>query len=422
MVVAVFVCLAGAVTPSQALAQPESAPDPAVETAPDASPPPELSADNPTAPIEAHSATVEAEAAPAEVAREEPARDTDEEKAEPPKKSLLSGHMGEHPGEYGLQLQIAGFHINGRFDLAYEMFDFAPDSTDNVKNRLQNYHHFVFLTRNNEDEFFSVNVELIDLTFYELGLNLADRHQVRFGKVFVPFGADPLFHHSYGGLSGFDQRLLSIIWTELGAVYDATLWESANFSLYNELYFVAGITGKEDQVLQLNGSGDNTTVAIGDRVRLGYGKYTLALSFYGDGYAPGHNLYLWGLNASAAHGFLPWPYLNRLSVSLGVIRADVRSDTLGNYYHFGNYLELDYRLPWAMGVRYRTGAVTMDNHRGFFWDDRKKRKSQHDTMAHSLTVSTRIHMLTLSVQYLLNIEAVGETDNDLLRLTAALDF
>lgn len=317
---------------------------------------------------------------------------------------------------------FAGFNINGRFDVAYELGDFALDVAHDLENAVKNYHHFLFISRNQEDEWFSFNVEAIDLSFYEIGLKVTNWAQVRLGKVLMPFGADPLFHHSYGGLSGFDQTLLPFIWAEHGVVIDVNLHQSDMLSVDNELYVVTGISGSDDQVLRLNAASDPGTLAVGDRVRVGYGDFAAAVSVYTDRYAEGKYFFLWGLDFSAGYGFLPWPYLDQLSVKLGLARADVESATFGNYYHFGDYLQFDYRLPALMGLRYRTGVITSENHQGVFFDDREPRKGPDDTLAHSITFWKRYRGLSVAAEFIINIEAAGEVDNDLFRLTAAVDF
>jgi hypothetical protein len=334
---------------------------------------------------------------------------------------VLRGLVSQQHGN----IRVAGFQINGRFDLAYEMGNFAVDGAGDPQNSIKSYHHFIFLSRNQEDEWFSFSAEVIDLSFYEVALKLGDAYRLRFGKVLVPFGADPLFHHSYGGVSGFDQKLLPFIWAEPGVVFEANLYQSNVFSLDNDLYAVAGIAGSQDQVLELTGASDPGTVAIGDRIRVGYDKLAASVSLYWDRYADSYNMLLWGFDLSAGYGFLPWSYLDRLAVKMGFLRADIqgsRSSGLLDYYHFGDYLQFDYRLPWTMGIRYRTGTVTMENVRGIFFDDREQKKTSDDTLAHSFTVWKRYRGLTVAAELTINMEAAGEVDNDLFRLMAAIDF
>jgi len=325
-----------------------------------------------------------------------------------------------HPGSQGFQ--VAGFQVNGRFDLAYEVGAFAVDGEGSPKNAFNNYHHFLFLSRKKQGERLSFSAEVIDLSFYELGIELTDHLQLRVGKVFVPFGGDPLFHHNYGGVSGVDQKLVPFIWAEYGVVLEANLLQSRMTSIDNEFYSVAGISGDESQVLKLNGASNPGTIALGDRLRIGTGAFAFSGSFYWNRYDVGQDLFLWGFDASAGYGFLPWPIANRLAVKVGVIRSDIQSETLGNYYHFGDYLQLDYRLPQSFGLRYRSGMVSMENREKLFFDDREESLSSDDTVAHSVTFWKRHRGLTVSAELIINFEAAGEIDNDLFRLTTAFDF
>jgi hypothetical protein len=391
-----------------------------------------------------------ATAAPAgsaeDVAPQEERSSTDEAPSAAPAQPASPGSSPPHGGSHGAAgssakhspllviPEIAGFRINGRFDVAYELGGFSVDADGegDPKHSIKNYHHLIFLSRNRQDEWFSINAEIIDLSFYEVGLKLGDRYQVHFGKIMVPFGADPLFHKSYGGVSGVDQKLLPIVWSEHGAVFEANLYESGILSLDNELYAVSGIGGSPDEVLDLSRSSDPNKVAIGDRFRVGYGLFSGAASLYWSPYSDesptadeyDFNMWMWGFDLSAGYGFLPWPYLDRLGLKLGFMRADIQgSDVsgLGNYYNFGDYLRVDYLLPWGMSFRYLTGMVTMGNQKGFFRDDDKTDETG-DTRAHNFTLYKRYRGLTLSAQLIINMEKAGEVDNDLFRLTAAFDF
>ena len=47
----------------------------------------------------------------------------------------------------------------------------------------------------------------------------------------MPFGAEPLFHQTYGGHAGFDQRVLPAIWTAEGVAASAgTEWRRLSLS------------------------------------------------------------------------------------------------------------------------------------------------------------------------------------------------
>ncbi|HEY0706016.1 MAG TPA: hypothetical protein VGG33_04430, partial [Polyangia bacterium] len=113
--------------------------------------------------------------------------------------------------------------LNGRFDLNLERRGFSGNPwEDGAKTALQSHHHFLFLGRQSADDPFVFTVELTSLAFYEAALRLGPRRgdtglHVRAGKLLVPFGTEPLFHQSYGGHVGFDQRVLPPIWAAEGA-------------------------------------------------------------------------------------------------------------------------------------------------------------------------------------------------------------
>lgn len=334
--------------------------------------------------------------------------------------------MAEDPqpesGKPASAIQLAGFTINGRFDLNYEKGAFSGEEIGDGESSLKNYHHFVFLSRKKREEPFSFTAEVVDLTFYEMAARFGGKKdkQVRFGKIFLPFGADPLFHHSYGGVSGFDQKLVRFIWAELGAALSHPIRQSGDLRIDNELYLVSGYKGKEDSVLAISGAGDPGTPALGDRLRIGKGKYSLWASTYWDPYEGGNNLFMYGIDAAASYGFIPVSALENLSVKLGFIRADVESEPLGNYYHFGDYLQLDCKLPSDLRARYRTGAVTFENHGSLFFDT--DRKDAKDTVSHTLALYWDYKLLSLGAEFIANLEAANEVNDDLVRLSAVLEF
>jgi hypothetical protein len=332
---------------------------------------------------------------------------------------LPAASAAEEGAPAGVPLTLDGITLNGRFDLYYQWTGFS-DSWPDAQDSFENYHHFVFINRKSANDPFFFTAELVDLTFYEGGLKFGDRFRYRFGKILVPFGADPLFHHSYGGLSGVDQRLLPTVWAERGAALSAVIYEKGSWRVDADLYTVAGISGKDDEVLALNLPGNKDTTALGGRVRAGYDKYTLWASAYHDDYTKGQDLWITGLDAAAAYGFLPWPVLENFALKLGGIRADVSSEALGHYFHFADYLQVDYRLPASFKLRYRTGALTWENHRDLVFDLSKE--DVKDTVSHTFSAYWRYQLLTLGIDYIINLEAEDEINNDVLRLSSVIEF
>ena len=146
------------------------------------------------------------------------------------------------PGDLGLPL---GLMLNGRFDLAYERRGFSGSPlADDATNVLTSYHHFLFLSRESAADPFGLSLEVLSLQFWEAHFRWRpDRLPIRVlvsgGKIFVPFGADPLMHQSYGGLAGFDQKILPVIWAQEGAAAHLT-WQRRALAVTDDIYVVHG--------------------------------------------------------------------------------------------------------------------------------------------------------------------------------------
>ena len=317
-------------------------------------------------------------------------------------------------------IEIAGFRINGRFDLDYEVSGFNGLPKDITKNdSLKNYHHFLFVSRKNQQEDFSMAVEVIDLAFFDLAYRFGRPGTLHAGKIFVPFGAEPPFHKLYGGLNGQDQSFLPFLWAEYGAQWDTLIYKKKSIRLDSNSYIVAGIAGKAGEMLSLSAGGDAQKPAAGQRLRFAYGSYSSWASVYWSRYDRGQDLLMYGLDGYAARGFVP--FLPGLSLKAGFLRADIRSQrTLGDYYHFADYLEVAYSLPKGFSLVARTGTITMDNNDGLFWD--KTRRSQNDTVNYSGTAWWHTSYLSVGLEYLARIEKLDEQKNDLLRLLTILEF
>ena len=135
--------------------------------------------------------------------------------------------------------------LNGRFDLAYERRHFSggPFEASSV-NALRSYHHFLFLSHDAAGDPCGLSVEILTLQFWEAhcrvpGLPAPLRLTVAGGKIVVPFGADPLYHQNYGGLGGFDQPMLPVIWAVEGAAAHLIV-ERREFVLTDDLFVVRG--------------------------------------------------------------------------------------------------------------------------------------------------------------------------------------
>src|SRR5439155_14792763 len=142
----------------------------------------------------------------------------------------------------GLALPF-GLRLDGRFDLNYERRGIGRDTSfADGKSALRSYHQFLFLSRTSADDPIGFMVEVISLQFWEASF----RHRferaplvltVRGGKLLVPFGNEPLFHQAYGGLVGFDQKILPPVWAQEG-VSAGLVFQRRRLSFSGEAYAV----------------------------------------------------------------------------------------------------------------------------------------------------------------------------------------
>lgn len=332
----------------------------------------------------------------------------------------------------GLPALPGGLRVGGKFDVAYERAGHNGDLRDG-QNVLRNYHHFLFLSRQGADPI-GFNAELIDLSFYELTARVAPRDRpyrflFRAGKIMVPFGPDPLYHKSYGGLSGFDQRLLPVVWAQHGASAQARLVHG-RLAASNEIYAVAGHDlGEGGATLDLQkdlAPLDRARVAVGDRASVGFGPLTVWYSIYWNSMRFGRRLLLQAVDASLWH-LGDWPVLSRVAAGIGAVRGDVSggaAEGFGgpgkDYYHFADYVWLRFTVFDWLYVQARSGLQTFDNRRGLFLDD--TRLDERDGSHHSLTVVAQRWGAQTSLGYTWNFEKANEHPDDFLRLLVSYEF
>jgi hypothetical protein len=330
------------------------------------------------------------------------------------------------PGK-GLSLPW-NFRLNGRFDLNYERRNFDTQPFSAGDDAIQSYHHFIFLSRQAQGDPVGFSAELINLTFWEVTYHLslpesAGKLWIKAGKVLVPFGPDPLFHQSYGGLAGFDQRVLPVIWAQEG-VSARFSREQGDVSGSADLYAVRGHALKQrEAVLNLQSDlspVDDARVAIGARLRASWKAVSLFYSGYVNGLGFGRLLYL----QAADVGIWRWrgvPVLEQLAAEVGLLRADVSGAGPGrDYYHFASYFRLRYFLTDSAYLQYRQGLRTFDNRRGVILDD--TRLTSEDGSTHGLGLVSRYGPLTLGLYYYLNLEKADEVKDDFLRVTGVYEF
>jgi len=342
-------------------------------------------------------------------------------------------HAHGGPGAPGLGLPF-GFMLNGRFDLAYERRQFSggPFESSSV-NALRSYHHFLFLSHDTAGDPCGLSVEVLTLQFWEAhcrvpGLPAPLRLTVAGGKIVVPFGADPLYHQNYGGLGGFDQPVLPIIWAVEGAAAHLVV-ARREFVLTDDLFVVRGFAlPHADSLINLqSGFSPEDDVELGWGNRLGV-AWRFVSAWYSAYYNPlgfGRRLFMQAFDLTVARprGI---PVLQHFSFGAGLLRADVSGGGPGvggvgfDYYNFADYLQLRYYPTDWLYVQYRTGLRTFNNRRGVVLD--KSRLTNADASTHNFAVVGRTRGLTAGLYYFINLEKVDEIPNDLLRLIGTYEF
>lgn len=329
-------------------------------------------------------------------------------------------------GANPLKLQLpGGILINGRFDVAYERNQYTTDPTEGA-DAIRNFHHFVFLSRRAKADPFFFNAEVIDQSFFEFGAAFKGdiwKFKAKAGKLLVPFGADPLFHHAYGGLIGFDQEILPAVW----AAYGLSTSMSIKIDPVNLMFDLYGIAGygldKPDDVLSLKSDfaalDDHPRPAFGMRAGISYGPAKLQYSLIVNPLGLDRMLLMSAVDLTI------WripdiPFVEDLALTIGFMRADVTGGSAKDYYHFGDYLELRYYPVDWLYFQYRGGFQSNDNRASLYFDDR--RIDPDDGSAHTLAVTGRWFGFSLTLQHTWRLEEGTEVANDFLRLTLAYDF
>ena len=340
----------------------------------------------------------------------------------------LAGGRAASPHR-GLALFGNTLTLNGRFDINFERRNFEgnPWAQGSAK-ALQSYHHLVFLGRQSAEDPFTLTAELTSLAFYEVGVRLGPRSRawrahLRGGKILVPFGNEPLFHQSYGGYVGFDQRVLPIVWAAEGLAAAANL-AVRGVTLSGDVYGVRGhALRRPDAVLNLQNdfsSLDDARPALGLRLGAAWGVLTSYYSAYFNPLGHDRRLFMQALNL----GFWRWPdvpALDRLVLGAGFLRADVSGGGPGaDYYHFASYWLARLYLLEGLHLQYRQGLRTFANKRNLVYDGRQP--AREDGSTHNFGLGARYRGLSAALTYFFNLEKADEIDDDLLRLTVAFEF
>lgn len=318
---------------------------------------------------------------------------------------------------------------SGSTDVSTSPTSVTPTATPSGdgKDAFRNYHRFLFLERRAKDDPFFFSAELLGATFYEIGARFKGdkddiwRLNLAAGKVLVPFGADPLYHHAYGGRVGADQRVLPIVWAEFGLKGTLDL-DLSPFALKIDAFGLRGYALRAaDGILNLQ-SGmaptDDLNFAGGGRVSLSYGGATINYSVYGGTLDFDRSLLMQAFDITLWR--LDLPVLRDFAITAGVLRADVFGGDIDSYYHFADYLQVRYYPTDCLYIQYRGGLDMRDNREGVFADG--TRLDQFDTSAHSLSVGWIHNNFSLVLQHIWQLELVDEQDDDVLRLTATYEF
>jgi len=328
-----------------------------------------------------------------------------------------------------------GLALDGRFDVAYERRGFSGDPTvSSAVNALRSYHHFLFLTRESSDDPIGLAVEITSLQFWEAHTRWRARSLpvevvVAAGKLLVPFGADPLMHQSYGGLAGFDQRILPVIWAQTGVAVHA-LAHHRELALTDDLYVVRGYALRQaDGIINLQNdfsAEDAVELGWGNRVGAAWGPLSGWYSTYYNALGFGRRLVMQAGDVMLSR-VRPVPVLGHFSFAAGVLRADVSGgEATGvggpgkDYYHFGSYFQVRYHPCDWFFLQYRQGLRTFNNRRGVFVDD--TRLTSDDGSTHNFAAVARFGGVTAGLYYFINLEKVGELPDDFLRASLTYDF
>ncbi|MBN8228608.1 hypothetical protein JYK02_13935 [Corallococcus macrosporus] len=352
--------------------------------------------------------------------------------SKPPVPAGPHPHAGVPLGTFPV---LGSLSLNGRFDLNYERVNYNdhPFKSEG-ESALRSYHHFLFLTRQSAEDPVTLTLEVLSLQFWELGYRVSGESWpvkvfAKGGKVLVPFGGDPLFHHSYGGLAGFDQRVLPVVFAREGLTVNVE-HRLGPLALSGDAYVIAGYRLKRaDAVLNLQSDLaplEDTRLGVGARLGAAWGPINLWYSPYYNSLGFGRRLFLQALDVAVwrPRGL---PVLEHFSLGAGLLRADVSGGEAegyggpgADYYHFASYLQLRYHPTDWLYVQYRQGLRTFGNRRGLILDENAL--TREDGSSHNLGVVARWRGLSAGLYQYWNLEKTDETPDDFTRLVVAYEF
>ncbi|MCP3097959.1 hypothetical protein LZ198_03610 [Myxococcus sp. K15C18031901] len=356
--------------------------------------------------------------------------------APPPAERPAASSGGPPPGvQLGTFPVLGSLTLNGRFDLNYERLGYNDQPFQGgASNALRSYHHFLFLTRQSTSDPVTLTLEMLSLQFWEVGYRVSGEDwpvkvSAKAGKVLVPFGAEPLFHHSYGGLAGFDQKVLPPVFAREGVTANVQRREGP-FLLSADVYVIAGYQlRRADSVLNLQSDFaplEQTRLGLGTRLGGSWGPLSLWYSAYYNSLGFGRRLFLQSLDVASwrPRGL---PVLERFSLAAGFLRADVSGGEAegyggpgADYYHFASYFQLRFHPTDWLYLQYRQGLRTFGNQRGQILDSTAL--TREDASAHNVGAVARWKGLSVGLFQFWNLEKVDEVADDFTRLVVAYEF
>ncbi|MBN8469121.1 hypothetical protein JYJ95_21670 [Corallococcus exiguus] len=383
-----------------------------------------------TAPAPANAAVATAPPAPTEpgTAVAPPAPPSTPANPHPPS----SPHGGVPLGTFPV---LGSLSLNGRFDLNYERVNYNDHPFKSEGERaLRSYHHFLFLTRQSAEDPVTLTLEMLSLQFWEVGYRINGaawpvKVFAKGGKILVPFGGDPLFHHSYGGLAGFDQRVLPVVFAREGLTVNVER-RMGPIAFSGDAYVISGYRLKRaDAVLNLQSDLaplEDTRLGVGARLGGSWGPINVWYSPYFNSLGFGRRLFLQALDVAVwrPRGL---PVLEHFSLGAGLLRADVSGGEAEGYggpgadfYHFASYLQLRYHPTDWLYLQYRQGLRTFGNRRGLILDSNAL--TREDGSSHNVGVVARWRGLSAGLFQFWNLEKTDETPDDFTRLVVAYEF
>jgi hypothetical protein len=330
---------------------------------------------------------------------------------------------------------LGSLSLSGRFDLNYERtgYNDHPFQAEGA-HALRSYHQFLFLTRQSAADPVTFTVELLSLQLWELGYRVSGEHwpvkvSAKLGRVLVPFGAEPLFHHGYGGHAGFDQKVLPVVFAREGLTVNVQR-RLGPLTFSGDAYLISGYRlRRADALLNLQSDFsplEQTRLGFGARLGGSWGPISLWYSPYFNSLGFGRRLLLQALDVAV------WrprgrPVLERFSLGAGLLRADVSGGARqghggpgADYYHFASYAQLRWHPTEWLYLQYRQGLRTFGNRRGLLLDS--SRLTREDGSTHNVGAVARWRGLSAGLFHYWNLEKADEAPDDFTRLMVAYEF